>query len=272
MILRFHVPTGPLRPYVAQFVYHEGYTPKHSVERFLPDGSVDLVIDLTDDDKYVFDNRSLEPAQVCRACWVSGMRTRYISISAGKESSMMVISFRAVGAAPCFHVPLSELTDSVVDAESVLGSSILTLRDRLRSLPTPTLRFAAVEKWLMRRLVIPGNGHVLAAAAASMIDTAPQTATVDRAAAYAGVSAKHLVHVFREYAGITPKQYQRIRRFQSVVATVEAKKSVDWAHLAVDCGFYDQSHLIRDFSLFCGMTPLQYMASKGSLLNYIPVA
>ena len=272
MILEFHAPSGELAPYVQVMVYHEGYSPSHRIERFLPDGSVDLVIDLTDDDKYLFDNDSLAPTKACRASWVSGMRTGFISISAGDGSSMMVVNFRAVGAGLFFHVPLHEIADQVLDAESVLGSSVVALRERLRGLPTPADRFRAVEGWLLRRLRLAENGYHLAAAAARIIETSPQMATIDSVARGAGVSCKHLVSVFREHAGVTPKQYQRIKRFQVVVARIEKSQTVDWAQVALESGFYDQAHLIREFRHYSGMTPTQYVESRGQVLNYIPVA
>ena len=49
-----------------------------------------------------------------------------------------------------------------------------------------------------------------------------------------------------------PKLFGRLQRFQRAVAVVQEAPSVDWAQLAVRCGYYDQSHLIRDFGEFSG--------------------
>jgi hypothetical protein len=98
MNIALHTPEGYLGRYVNLMVYHEGYDPPHAVERFLPDGSVDLVIDLKDDPKHVYDNDDLSVRQSCRNAWFSGIRTAFISISSGMDSSMLVVNFKPHGA------------------------------------------------------------------------------------------------------------------------------------------------------------------------------
>jgi AraC-like DNA-binding protein len=53
---------------------------------------------------------------------------------------------------------------------------------------------------------------------------------------------------------------------------IEKNAKVNWAGLAVDCGYYDQAHFIDDFKNFSGFTPLSYLSRKNEELNYVPVA
>jgi AraC-like DNA-binding protein len=61
--------------------------------------------------------------------------------------------------------------------------------------------------------------------------------------------------VFRAEVGMTPKLYSRVRRFQLALARARATPRADWARLAGECGYFDQSHLIHDFRQFCGLGP-----------------
>ena len=49
-----------------------------------------------------------------------------------------------------------------------------------------------------------------------------------------------------------------MRRFRALLDRIEKGMPVNWAELAVDCGYFDQAHLIHDFRAFAGITPLEY--------------
>ena len=68
-----------------------------------------------------------------------------------------------------------------------------------------------------------------------------------------GVTARHLRRAFVENIGIAPKDFARSVRLQRAVHM--AATSRDWARIAVDAGYYDQSHLIADFRDLVGITP-----------------
>jgi len=73
-----------------------------------------------------------------------------------------------------------------------------------------------------------------------------------------GYGAKRFIELFTHSVGLTPKVYSRIQRFQSVLNRVARGDRIDWASVALDAGYCDQSHLIRDFRIFSGTTPTLY--------------
>jgi len=52
---------------------------------------------------------------------------------------------------------------------------------------------------------------------------------------------------------------------------VHRERSPDWTAIALDCGYYDQSHLIRDFREFAGMSPEQYRSNANEHRNHVPI-
>ena len=86
-----------------------------------------------------------------------------------------------------------------------------------------------------------------------------------------GYSQKHFSDLFRKSVGVTPKAYLKIMRFQKALRTIDAAGDIDWATVAAECGFYDQSHFINDFKHFSGFTPEQYAKMCTNYPNYIPV-
>ena len=86
-----------------------------------------------------------------------------------------------------------------------------------------------------------------------------------------GYTQKHSIKIFKDHVGVTPKEFLKIIRFQKAIAEIEQQKNINWASLASDCGFYDQSHFIADFKIFSRFTPAEYIKLKGDFLNYIPI-
>jgi AraC-like DNA-binding protein len=76
-----------------------------------------------------------------------------------------------------------------------------------------------------------------------------------------GWSHRHLIAQFRHELGVSPKVLARVLRFGSVVRALRAGRTADLADLAVEAGYYDQSHLTRDVREFAGTTPGALMQS-----------
>lgn len=74
-----------------------------------------------------------------------------------------------------------------------------------------------------------------------------------------GYTRKHLGRRFKEEAGLTIKEYQKINRLRRVRESISEREHVHWAEVACEHGFYDQSHLIRDFKRYTGHTPTDYL-------------
>jgi AraC-like DNA-binding protein len=87
----------------------------------------------------------------------------------------------------------------------------------------------------------------------------PLTVTVKDLADVAGLSARQLERRFLDTAGMSPKYFCRVARFDHFMKLCNAKPDLRLAHLAHECGYFDQSHLNRDFKWFAGETPTAYL-------------
>lgn len=271
MIFQAHIPTAPLDKFVEVFIYFERVEHAHTVDRFLPNGDTEILIDFHDTPQYVYDNHSLKEIQACHHVWASGVRTEPITIPSGNGAAMMVICFKKGMAAPFFPFPMEEIRDSVVDADLIWGSDFGDLRERLLETKDISRRFTLVEEFLLgvfgSRL---GMNPCVAFAVGEMTNN-PDQISIARMNAKIGYSQKHFTDIFRRQIGVTPKSYLKIMRFQKAVRTIDAAKEIDWAAVAAECGFYDQAHFINDFKHFSGFTPEQYSRIRTNYQNYIPV-
>jgi AraC-like DNA-binding protein len=80
-----------------------------------------------------------------------------------------------------------------------------------------------------------------------------------------GWSERRFSQVFREQVGFPPKVWCRLQRFQRAVRQLRAGVEVPWAEMAVDCGFYDQTHFANEFRSFSGIDLTTYTAMSHRL-------
>jgi len=84
--------------------------------------------------------------------------------------------------------------------------------------------------------------------------------TLQALAEHAAASERNLTRLFLHWIGINPRRLARILRFQKVIELLHHQQAPVWAKLALDLGYADQSHLIRDFTNFTGTSPSRYLA------------
>lgn len=274
MTLRVHTPGLPLCEYVGALIYYDGIDPIHQMDRFLPDGNTELIVNLNDQPQYIFDNDTLKQIQTCRHAWISGVRTQPITIPSGRGSRMLIVAFKRGRAYPFYSLPMSELADRVLEADDVFGNRILNLREQLLACTSPEEMFALVEIFLLRQAgarLSPDASSRCVEYAVSRILNQPNRLVFQQLSLQIGYSQKHFIDMFKQHVGIPPKQYMKIMRFQNAVFQIEQDASVYWSEIAIQNGFYDQAHFIHEFRNFSGFTPGEYLKRKSDTLNYVPV-
>lgn len=240
------LPPHPLlRPYVACLwrSASAGGVPGVS-HRVLPDNCIDILWQDTG-----------------RPAFAVGMMTRAIHVPLALPVRTVAVRFLP-GAAGCFlGVPLHELTDlDVAVADLPALGCMEPLAEVLWHDAIDDMgRLALIERHLLSRLqslALP-SGPSLIGAALAALDGSGGAVRIESLADRLGVSRQHLAAQFRTHVGLSPKMYARIRRFRRATEALRLDRpaTVDWAQLALECGYFDQSHLIRDFREFADSTP-----------------
>ena len=182
----------------------------------------------------------------------------------GPARGSVGVYFRAAAAGRFTGVPAGEFTDRVVPLADLWGRAGTELAariadahddgERIGMLEAALVPFLAKQRRPATRVDVPGlaawafrrNGHV----------------TVEHLADAAGISRQRLTKVFRESVGLSPKQYCRLVRFRAALAGGSCSAKPDWARLAVERGYCDQSHMIAEFRQFSGLTPEDLRARR----------
>ena len=263
-------PGPPLADFVDQFWLSDGPAPAHGMERLLPDATVELIINLHQNVIRLYDRQTYLPCGTAPGCIVSGPRSQYFVIDTQDQMAVMGVHFRPGGSFPFFRMPSSELTDQSIALDDLWGLAARLLRERLLATPTSGEKFRVLEACLLEQLAKPLERHPAVSFGIQQLRGGGQPSVayvVDRI----GFSQRHFIRLFSEQVGVTPKLFSRVSRFQQVVRTVHGAGEVDWAALALNCGYYDQAHFIHDFQEFSGITPTAYLLQRTQHLNHVPL-
>lgn len=264
------VPSYPLSQHVEFIQYHHGYNPAHAREKLLPDGQIEMIIPLEDDPLAIYDNQTLDPALPLKRGFLSGIRTRYITIDVGRELGMVVTRFRPGGAHALFGIPMDEFGDVVVELEQVWGQPFLDLRQRMLEANQPSDILQLLADFLLMKRDEKHQINGIIHHSLETIQANPFDFKLRKLSRELGYSEKQVVRHFRKHVGATPKQYARLIRFQRIIERLDQPDPAPWAQIAVESGYYDQSHFVNEFRSYTGVSPTTYMEKRGDVLYYMP--
>ncbi|KQV47705.1 MULTISPECIES: helix-turn-helix domain-containing protein [unclassified Duganella] len=249
--------------------------PRPVLHRVLPDNCTDILWQDSGDAFFV------------------GMMSTWFDVPAARPLRTVAVRFRP-GAASLFLRPgpgqtpiaLAGLMDQRAGLDLLWGRSAADrLGDALWSAArSDAERLALLTEALYTRLsVAPGGARAATALASRVTAAAPAgqalalravaeleahggALRVETLAAALGVSRQYLANQFRDHIGLSPKLFARICRFRaaraSALALEAGQHGHDWATLALDSGYFDQSHLIRDFQDFSGASPDVHLGNR----------
>ena len=198
------------------------------------------------------------------------MRSRSVDIETSTIPPMIGVVFRRGGAGAFFAGSAGEFYQSVIPLDCAWGDAVSRrFCDRIGSARTSSERFEAAQAALLDQVrdgfeLHPGVAHALRAFQADV-------RAVSDVSREAGISRRRLTDLFFQQVGMTPKLFCRLLRFRAVLKQIASGGEVDWADVALACGYYDQAHLANEFRDFCGMSPSAYRDAERPADNHVRV-
>ena len=197
---------------------------------------------------------------------------------AGRESGIQ-LALHPLAARSLFGIPAGELAGLAADGTGILGDSAERLRQRLGEEPSWDARFAALNDHLRRSAEQFARRDGVRAEVAEgwrWLARHAGTGSMDGLASHVALSPRQLTALFRREVGMGPKQVSRLMRFQHarrlVSTAVQAGRAPDLARVAAQCGYYDHSHLVRDFRQYTGLSPTGWIAEERRNIQAMPRA
>lgn len=199
---------------------------------------------------------------------ISGPRSEAFILERSDSDHFIGIHFKPGGAFPFLTVPAGELQNLDVTVESIWGTKIHEILDRLLAAPSVDSKFQVLEACLLEKLGDVRRRHLAVEGALRAIHSG-QSLSANELADQASLSQRRFIQLFRNEVGLTPKLFSRVIRFQHVLAALEKIINPDWLEIALTAGYFDQAHFIHDFREFSDLTPSEYMAHRTPHLNHV---
>jgi AraC-like DNA-binding protein len=264
-------PPPPLDRFIANLWYWEGDAPGHAKDTIMASGRMGLLVNLKHDRLSWYGGDCFAQCNKLKGIALCGTHSAAFAISA-YQPHMMGVQFRAGGAFPFFKQPSCDFENAHLSLEDIWpAAEAERLHQRLVQAPTPEDKFEILQNALIAKAPRAFAHDPVVAEALPRMARAPHRVTVAQLAANAGVSHKRFIKLFTDAVGFTPKLYLRVTRFQRVIARIHEMPQVDWGDVVERHGYFDQSHFIRDFRQFSGLTPTEYLIRRGPYLQHVPL-
>lgn len=253
---------GVLQPHPAlaedvEFMWLVDGITSFEAARILPRGNAHLMFNLGAPQRLIDVYGEREPVVYAHA-WISGQQRRFLDVAGSGHTSTLGVRFRPLGAWRVLGLAQHELADRVIDLDALFGDRIHALRQRLLETSDAAARFALFEGWLLERA--QGRvAHYAVRWAVQRLAATHGAIPVERLAAELGYSRKHVAQLFQREMGLTPKALARVLRFTHALTRVRSERIAHWDAFALDCGYYDQAHLIREFKAYSGHAPTVFL-------------
>lgn len=188
------------------------------------------------------------------------------------KNTMLGIRFYPHGASVFLNEDLSLFNNHVTNLIDVAGKDVHTLHARLLDTLSADRRMELVEAFLLNKLSLSGKRFEKLTLVGHVIKELRQDDffdNIENVAARYGITSRYLQKLFLLHTGLTPKLYAKINRFQNSLLLV-AKGSTSLTDIAYECGYFDQSHFIREFRSFTGFAPSAFSAGNSSAVLASP--
>ncbi len=244
-----HRPPAALRPHLECLWSVTGLGVREP-QRVVPDGCPELIVHLGD----VFERRVGARWVRQPRLFLAGTLTRPWLLRPGRRVITLGARFRPGAVTSLFPRSMAGMADREIAIEDLAGvEEKRQLQNALRRARSGAARIAALGSWLVARI-----GPERPEGARPAVALVLRTRGAERIAGTAktlGWTPRRLERAFLHDLGIRPKLFARIVRLNAVLASLDERERGSAIDLALDAGYFDQAHLLRDFRTLAGRKP-----------------
>lgn len=268
MEYREYKPNKHLANYIECFwsAYAER-PPFRERESLIPDGTIELMFNFGDDYDKISGDRKIS----VKGSHIIGIRKRALVISQTQKQDFFCIRFKLGGTYPFFRIPAHLFSNDFYALQDLFGYRFRELEEQLYEVNDNKKRILITERYLMKLLHSQSDKY-------KFVDHCMREMFLGKALQIDGLASrfntnyKTLERKFNDVIGLTPSELLSISRFNNAVMTLYSCKYTSLTDVAYVCGYYDQSHFIREFRKLTGYTPGEFLKQQFTIVQVIQPA
>lgn len=263
MVFKEILPDKRLQNEINCFWYYQDEVLK-TTERVIPDGCIEVIFHLGNRVERTADAQT----QLNPRSNIIGQMTKPYVIKANGQLEMLGIRFFPHGAARYFDFSLSDLKDKVLCIDAVWDNDARYLEEQVLESGSYQEAISLIEKFLLKKRGdnISIRKMTLTQLASKKILENRGQLKVEQLANELGISRRYLEMIFKDYVGLSPKNFARIAQFQHVFSVLDQPGVQSFTQLAYQCHYADQAHFIRTCRELTGVAPKAFF-KESSLIH-----
>lgn len=258
-------PAPPLSRHVESVWFARGRIP-YRRERIAPTGSTVAVFVLGDPILETPDNGRGSTFLAEQGFLIGPHTGPVINEPTGETHAVGVVT-TPIGCPAVFGIGPSTIRGRVIDLLEAWRPAEST-RKAIVAVDDPAEILAVLQDRLLANLYPEPPGIERVERAVELLQDDPARPVAD-VADRLGVSHGHLDREFTRIVGLSPGALSKLLRVRRLLEEIDVSGEIPWSGLAVELGWFDQAHLIRDFKRHTGVTPSKYVDAQRSTLPVV---
>jgi len=235
-------PDIRLTPWVENYWTSTDFIDVGNTPKIFPDGCTDIIF-------------MIDKAKGVSYAGLFGTITSFIEVVYTENMQMFGIRFKPAGITAFTRVPVEEFTDKAVDLALVETLFNQSFRETIPEKQTAAEIIAYTNDYLIDRLSCIYQSDMQVIRSVELISRAKGQISLAKVASDVCLCQRHFERRFKSTIGISPKMFAKISRFKHALRCLKSTPYKDLLTVAVECGYYDHSHLIKEFKTFSGDAP-----------------
>ncbi len=193
---------------------------------------------------------------------IIGAHKNHYTIHQNADSHIIGIKFKQGGAFHFFNTPMKEFSHQIINLHDVLNGESEKLRYKLLEAKNQEDIQRTLDHYMIIKTGFTNKSSMLVDSVINKVKVSDLPNKIEDLSNTAKISHKHLITLFNQIVGLSPKLVHRLNKFTKVVDTIQDRNQVNWPQIAYECHYYDQAHLINDFKSFSGISPKKYFDNE----------
>ena len=235
------------------------------VETILPKGTVEIIFNLSE--RVIYVNPDTNTRATLPTCFINGINFRPFHLIKNGQQLFVGIQLNVIGLKALLEIPVKEFNDTIVES-SIVCKSLAELHHQLFSTNTFEEQVRIIRRWMHQRISISKYGYKVNKIHTLFYSHNLNNPTIKEFSIKKCISDRQLRRLSSEWLGMNTEEFLSYNKYLSALHSLHYS-DLSLGQIALEAGYYDQSHFIREFKSYTRITPKEYRLSVKGIPGHI---